>query len=343
MFQSLQSLRTALRRHLPHRGPPPGLHRIEPVEDAGWYRDEAAIMGTAITAELWADSQEQGAEALAAVMGEMRRIDEAMSPHKSGSELSRINREAFHRWVPVSGEMFGLLDRALQFSALTEGAFDISFAAVGRLYDYRAGTAPDEAALAAALPGVGWRHLELDALMHAVRFHHPATCIDLGGFAKGHAVDRAATELKRLGIGHAFVSAGGDSRVIGDRRGRPWQLGVRDPRREGQLVAVLPLEEVSVSTSGDYERCFERDGERVHHLLDPATGRPAQGARSVTVLAPDGLTAEALSKTAFVRGPQAGLALIERVPGVDAVIVDAQGVLHRSSGLLLDTASEQLP
>lgn len=346
----LASLRRALKRHLPHRGTPasqgaPDAARTEPFADseAGWVRDEAAIMGTAITVELWADSAEQGAEAVGAVMAEMHRIDAAMSPHKPNSELSRINRDAPHQWVTLSGEMFGLLERALQFSALTDGAFDISFAGVGQLYDYRAGRVPDAKALADALAGVGWHHIELDALMHAVRFHHPRTRIDLGGFAKGHAVDGAARELRRLGIAHAFLSAGGDSRVIGDRRGRPWSLGVRDPRAEDQLVAVLPLEDVSVSTSGDYERCFIRGGERVHHLIDPATGRSARGARSVTVMAPDGLTAEALSKTVFVRGPQAGLALVDRVPGVDAVVVDIDGQLHRSSGLMLEPAPQELP
>ena len=350
----LDNLRSAIRRHWPQTGGLPQmlLGRIEPFSDsaaesvsdsAGWVRDEAAIMGTAISVELWAESAEHGAEAVGAVMREMQRIDAAMSPHKETSELSRINREAPHGWVPLSGEMFGLLERAQQFASFTGGAFDISFASVGRLYDFRAGVAPDLAALRAALPGIGWRHIELDGLMHAVRFRHSATRIDLGGFAKGHAVDRAAIELKRLGVRHAFISAGGDSRVIGDRRGRPWSLGIRDPRREGQLVAVLPLEDVSVSTSGDYERCFMRDGERVHHLLDPASGRPARGARSVTVLAPDGLTAEALSKMVFVRGPEAGLRLIERVAGVDAVVVDADGRLHRSSGLMAEPAPLPMP
>jgi FAD:protein FMN transferase len=346
----LDQLRSAIRRHLPPSGKllqrVPGFAASfadSSAEGAGWVRDEAAIMGTAISVELWADSAEQGAEAVGAVMREMHRIDAAMSPHKAGSELSRINREAPYGWVSLSGEMFGLLERAQQFASLTGGAFDISFASVGRLYDYRAGVAPDAAALRAALPGVGWRHIELDGLMHAVRFRHSATCIDLGGFAKGHAVDRAAVELQRLGVRHAFISAGGDSRVIGDRRGRPWSLGIRDPRAEGQLVAVLPLEDVSVSTSGDYERCFMRDGERVHHLIDPASGRSARGARSVTVLAPDGLMAEALSKMVFVRGPSAGMRLIERVPGVDAVVVDADGRLHRSSGLMTQPSPLPMP
>jgi thiamine biosynthesis lipoprotein len=158
--------------------------------------------------------------------------------------------------------------------------------------------------------------------------------IDLGGFAKGHAVDNAAAILRRRGIAHAMVSAGGDSRVIGDRRGRPWTIGIRDPRRPGEVAAMLPLEDVSISTSGDYERYFDADGTRFHHLIDPATGKSPRGIQSVTILADDGLTCEALSKIVFVLGVERGMALVESQSGVDAVVVDAAGALHFSSGLM---------
>jgi FAD:protein FMN transferase len=158
--------------------------------------------------------------------------------------------------------------------------------------------------------------------------------IDLGGFAKGHAVDRCIAILRQRGISHAMVAAGGDSHVLGDRRGRPWMIAVRDPRREDGMVAVLPLQDAAVSTSGDYERFFEKAGVRHHHLIDPRTGRSATGARSVTIVADDGLTTEALSKTVFVLGVERGLALINSLPGVDAVVVDASGQLHYSAGLL---------
>jgi thiamine biosynthesis lipoprotein len=158
--------------------------------------------------------------------------------------------------------------------------------------------------------------------------------IDLGGFAKGHAVDRAAAILRGHAIRHAVVAAGGDSYVLGDRRGRPWNIAVRDPRRPDQVVAVLPLEDVAMSTSGDYERFFERDGERFHHVIDPKTGRSAHGLRSVTILAEDGLTSEGLSKSVFVKGLAEGMRLVESQEGVDAIVIDAEGVLHYSSGLL---------
>jgi len=299
-----------------------------------WLKREESIMGTAIAVELWAEEQAGGEAAITAVMDEMRRIDRTMSPHKEDSELSIINRDAGRRPVPVSAEMARLIVRAAEFSELSGGAFDITYAAVGHLYDYRNRIRPSDAELAAARAAVGWRHLVLDSHAGTVRFTRPGMRIDLGGFAKGHAVDNAAAILRRRGIAHGMVSAGGDSRVIGDRRGRPWTIGVRDPRRPGQVAAVLPLEDVSISTSGDYERYFDAEGTRFHHLIDPATGKSPRGIQSVTVLADDGLTSEALSKIVFVLGVERGMALVESQSGVDAVVVDAAGALHFSSGLL---------
>ena len=311
----------------------PGLHSR--TADAGWMKREEAIMGTAITVELWSDDAAAGAAAIESVMAEMHRIDRAMSPYKADSELSRINRDACSAPVLLSDEMTSLLARAEAFARLSGGAFDITYAAVGQLYDYRARTKPSDDALARARQAVGWRHLVLDQQARNVRFARPGMRIDLGGFAKGYAVDNAARILRTHGIGHAMVGAGGDSRVIGDRRGRPWTIGIRDPRRaSGEMVAVLPLVDCSISTSGDYERYFDEGGERFHHLIDPATGRSPSGVHSVTVLAEDGLTCEALSKTVFVLGADEGLALLSTLPGVDAVVVDSNGRLHCSAGLL---------
>jgi len=300
----------------------------------GWFKREEAIMGTAITVELWSEDRAAGESAIDAVMAEMHRIDRAMSPHKPDSELSRINRDAASAPVSLSAEMARLLERANDFATLSGGAFDITYAAVGQLYDYRQRTRPSDAALAHARSLVGYRGLILDMAARTVRFEREGMRIDLGGFAKGHAVDNAAQILRHRGIRHAIVSAGGDSRVIGDRRGRPWTIGIRDPRRPGEMSALLPLEDTSISTSGDYERYFEADGERFHHLIDPATGRSPRSVHSVTVLAEDGLTTEALSKCVFVLGVEKGLRLIESQRGVDAVVVDACGALHYSSGLL---------
>ena len=301
---------------------------------SNWYSGEQAIMGTAVQVTLWSDTRATADAAIAAVMAEMHRIDHAMSPYKPDSELSRINREAAAAPVALSREMLDLLTRAMEFSRRSDGAFDITYASAGHLYDYRERIKPGQAQLDAARQAIGYQHLVLDRAAGTLRFAHPGTRIDLGGFAKGHAVDRSTAILQRHGIAHAVVSAGGDSRVLGDRRGRPWNIAVRDPRKPGDVVAVLPLEDVAISTSGDYERFFEQDGERFHHVIDPRTGKSAASVRSVTILANDGLSAEAWSKSVFVMGVQRGLALVESLPDVDAVVVDAEGTLHYSSGLL---------
>lgn len=290
-------------------------------------------MGTAIGVLLWCEERAAGEAAIGAVMAEMHRIDAAMSPYKPDSELSRINREAARDAVPVSAELFSLIERSLHFSRLSGGAFDITYAAVGHLYDYRRGVVPSDDEVARARAAVGYTGLLLDARARTVRFASDGMRIDLGGFAKGYAVELGAAALRRFGIAHGIVSAGGDSRLVGDRRGRPWTIGVRDPRRQDGVAAVLPLEDVAVSTSGDYERYCEIDGVRHHHLIDPRSGRSPSSVRGVTVVAGDGLTSEALSKTVFVLGAQEGLRIVEALPGVDAVVIDAGGQLHYSSGL----------
>lgn len=318
------------KRSAAHTAPP----AVVAAPQGAWHHRDEAIMGTAIRVELWAEDERDAQSAITAVMDEMHRVDHAMSPHKPASELSRINRDAAREAVPLSEEMYRLIARAIEFSRFSDGAFDISFASVGNLYDYRAGTEPTAEALARGRAAIGWRHLILDAKTRSLRFAREGMRIDLGGFAKGHAVDNGVAILAALGMSNAIVTAGGDSRVLGDRRGRPWTIAIRDPRRVDGIVALLPLEDTAISTSGDYERCFERDGVRHHHLIDPRTGRSADTVRSVTILAPDGLTTEALSKTVFVLGVERGLQLIETLSGVDAVVVDANGVLHYSSGLL---------
>ena len=310
----------------------PFLAGIAPVQ-AQWLSREAAIMGTAIRVELWAQDKAGGEAAIDAVMDEMRRIDREMSPYKPESELSRINREAADHAVPISAEMFDILSRSIEFSKLSDGAFDITFSSVGYMYDYRRHIKPTDEKIRQALPGINYRHLQLDKRKQTVKFARPGVRIDLGGIGKGYAVDKCIALLKQRGITQALVTAGGDSRVLGDRGGRPWVVGIRDPRRKDNVVAVIPLIDSAISTSGDYERYFEADGVRYHHILNPKTGRSATGVHSASVIGPDATTTDGLSKPVFILGPEKGLKLIESIPGVDAVIIDDAGRMHYSSGL----------
>lgn len=301
--------------------------------NAEWHHREAAIMGTRIAVEAWHEDAAAAEAAIDAVIAEMRRIDELMSHYKPESQLSRVNREAAAGPVRVDPELAQLIARSLEFSELTGGAFDISYASVGYLYDYRDHRRPTEQQIRDALPGVNWRHIEVDPAESTIRFRRPGMRIDLGGIAKGHAVDRSIAILRARGIAHATVTAGGDSFVLGDRRGRPWVIGIRHPDDAQRVIARIPLEDAAISTSGDYERYFDEGGVRYHHIINPKTGRSATGVRSVTIIAPTSTLAEGLTKGVFILGPERGIALAESQPDVDAVIVRDDGRVFYSKGL----------
>lgn len=304
------------------------------VATAEWYTNEQAIMGTVVRTELWSDDPLTAAEAIRLVNEEMHRIDRSMSTYKPDSEISRINRDAAKNPVTISAELLDIIARGIEMSRLTHGAFDITYASVGQLYDYRAGVRPDEKQIAATLPAISYRFVELDLVERTVFFARQGVRIDLGGIAKGYAVERGAGILRAQGIAHGLVSAGGDSRVLGDRRGAPWIVGVRDPRNSDRVVARLPLIDEAISTSGDYERFFEEDGVRYHHIISPATGHSASEVRSVTIIGPDATMTDGLATSVFVMGVDNGLQLIDSLDDFEAVIVDKHGRLHRSGGFL---------
>jgi thiamine biosynthesis lipoprotein len=266
-------------------------------------------------------------------MENMRRIDRLMSHYRPDSQLSQINIHGADGPVVVDPELFELIRTSIHFSEISEGAFDISYASVGYLYDYARHLRPTEKEIVAALPGVDYRNLVLDAPRHAVGFARPGMRIDLGGIAKGYACDRGVEILQRYGIRNAIVTAGGDSRLLGDRRGRPWVVGIRHPDDKNRVVLSMPLSDVGISTSGDYERYFDEDGVRYHHIIDPKTGHSPSGVRSVTIIGPTATDTEGWSKTVFIKGPVEGLRLIEQYPGLDAVIVDKDGKVWYSKGL----------
>ena len=300
---------------------------------AEWHAREEAIMGTRIAVEVWHEDAAAAEAAIDAVIAEMHRIDALMSVYKPESQLSEVNREAANRPVEVAPELASLISRALEFSELSGGAFDITYASVGYLYDYRDRRHPTDAQIRAALPAINWRHVVVDPAASMVRFLRPGVRIDLGGIAKGHAVDSSIAILAARGITNATVTAGGDSRILGDRRGRPWVVGIRHPDDRSRVIARIPLEDAAISTSGDYERYFDEDGVRYHHIIDPKTGKSPHGVRSVTVIAPSSTLAEGLTKSVFIMGPERGLALVESQADVDAVVVTAEGKVLYSKGL----------
>jgi thiamine biosynthesis lipoprotein len=302
--------------------------------NAEWHGDAIDLMGTRVSVELWHDDAVEAEALVLAVLDEYRRIDFLMSTYRPDSEISRVNSEASGRPVHVGSELFGVVERSLELSAASRGAFDISYESVGYLYDFRAHARPDKRQIQSGLAAIDYRLIELDRAASTIKFAKNGMRINLGGIAKGYAVARGAELLVSRGVQHALLNAGGDTRVLGDRRGTPWIVGIRNPRSADAVVTRLPLVNEAISTSGDYERFFEEDGRRFHHIINPSTGEPTEGVLSVTVIGPDSTTTDGLSTTLFVLGVEAGMELIESFAEFEAVIVESNGQLHFSSGLV---------
>ncbi|MFO1504514.1 MAG: FAD:protein FMN transferase [Steroidobacteraceae bacterium] len=300
---------------------------------AEWLYREESIMGTRCAVELWATDRNAGNAAIEAVFADMRRIDALMSTYKPDSEVSRVNDNAAKEPVAITAELFGLLQTSVQYSGLSKGAFDITYASVGYLYDYRQHFHPDEKTIAAALPSIDYRQLRLDPVKRTVAFGKPGMRIDLGGIAKGYAVDRGIQILKDRGFTHSMVNAGGDTRVSGDRFGKPWIVGIRHPDRKDEIAMRIPLVDAAFSTSGDYERFFDEGGVRYHHIIDPKTGHSPHAVRSVTVIASNATRTDGLTKTVFILGPKDGIDFINSLPDADAIVIAADGKVSYSKGL----------
>ncbi len=326
---------------------------------AEWFHKTWPIMGTKTGARFWLDApnfsdpaqqsealkaqQQKAQKLLELVRQEMHRIDVIYSPYIDTSALSKINAAAASTPQLLSQEFAALVDKALWVSQASDGAFDITYASVGHLYDYRNKIAPGDEDISKTLPAIGSDRLMWDRKNRTLAFTHPLVKIDLGGLAKGYAVDRGADILRNHGIKHGSVNAGGDTALIGDNRGRPWFVGIKNPRLTGeeknwqeQQVLKLPLINEAISTSGDYERFFidEQNGNRVHHIINPKTGKSSNGLISVSVFGPQGINTDPLSTAIFVMGVEKGLNLINSIQSYEAVLITDTGKVLYSDGLV---------
>jgi len=311
---------------------------------AEWTGESRPMMGTEITVYLWHDDVAAGNAAVEAVFTEVARIDNLMSTYKEESLLSKINREAADGPVPAGDELYRLILRSLDISVITLGAFDVTYDSVGQHYDFRERQHPDAETIEQELGNIDYRFVKMHADTQSIEFAQKGVRINLGGIAKGYAVEQGVHILRQRGVRHAIVTAGGDSRLLGDRRGKPWVVGVRDPRKEGEVAVRIPLENDAISTSGDYERFFDEDGIRYHHIIRPETGLPADGVHSATIVGPDAVITDALSTSVFVMGVDQGLRLIATLPDYEGIVIDASGRMFYSDGLrppdLPDVVSE---
>jgi|FLOH01.1.fsa_nt_gi FAD:protein FMN transferase len=290
-------------------------------------------MGTDVTIEAIGDDAATLDRVLASAEVELRRVEDVMTSWRD-SPLTRLNKKAGQGPQPVSAELAELIGRGLAVGELTQGAFDITFASVGKLWDFKAKppVIPSAETIAEALQAVGYSKVELDLEKLTVALPE-GTQLGLGGIAKGYGVDRAMKVLLDAGIQSGVVNAGGDMKVLGTKFGHPWRIAIKHPRVRDEVIAMIPLANTCMVTSGDYERFFEVDGKRYHHILDPRTGSPATGAMSSTVIAPDAAFADALATALAVLEPQVGVQIVEKLPRVECLIVGMDGTIYRSTGL----------
>ena len=298
-------------------------------------------MDTQVTITAVSRSGDSAEKAIDAAFSEIEKIESLTNFYAAGSEISLINKNAGISAMKVSPEVLEVIGKALSVSEMTDGAFDVTIGAVTRLYDFHKKISPEESILRKNLSLVNYRDVTIDRLASTIFLKKKGMLIDAGGIAKGYAADKAVTALRKMGILSGLVAIAGDIKAFGQKPdGKPWQIGIRNPRAENMeddIMATLPLSDMAISTSGDYERFFLVGGVRYHHLLDPETGSPAGGCRSVTVIANEAAFADSFATAVFVLGPEKGIKVLDAA-GFDGLIVDSEGKMHFTAGMRKNVA-----
>jgi len=300
-------------------------------QSSNLFKHHQVAMGTMIEIILMGDDEEAANKAALQAFQEMKRIQTLMSPWIDSSDVTRINRSAGKEWVKVSPETLEVIKKAKEISELSEGKFDITVAPLVDLWR-KAGekkAPPSREDVKGKLDLVNFKKIEIDP-KGKVFLKKEGMAIDLGGIAKGYAVDKAFNVLRSLGYKNLIVNAGGDLRVGGTKNNQPWSIGIQNPREPESILTRIPLFDVAVATSGDYQKFFTYQGKRYHHICNPKTGFPTEGCQSVTIVTKDCIAADGLATAIFVLGPEKGYALCQKLDGVDCLIVDKEGKIIRS-------------
>jgi thiamine biosynthesis lipoprotein len=303
------------------------------VEEDSGYR---LVMGTFAHLKAIAKDNRTAMKCLDTAFAELQKVDKLMSDYKSDSEISEVNRDAFKRAVEVSKSTFEVLQKSVEFSRLSEGAFDITIAPLGELWRTAAesNSVPTEEEMGVARSKVGYEKLILDANEMTVRFTVDGMKLDLGGIAKGYAIDRAIEAMQAGGAVGGMVDVGGDIRCFGlpPKGKKTWRIGLQNPAETDsdeetlaggteQVLMVLKLTDAAIATSGGYRRFVLIEGKRYSHIMNRDTATSAEGLSSVTIISKSAINADALATSVSVMGPEKGLALIEKIPDTEAILI----------------------
>ena len=291
-------------------------------------------MGTVVEITLVGVDEEAANKAALQSFQEIKRIEHLMSPWIDSSDVTRINQSAGKEWGKVSPETLRVIKKAKEISELSEGGFDISVGPLTQLWRMarEKGIPPPAEELKQKLGLVNFRNVMIDQ-EEKVFLKKRGMSIDLGGIAKGYAVDRAFEVLRTLGYKNLIVNAGGDLRVGGSKLDQPWSIGIQDPRSSEKIMATVTISDSAIATSGDYEKFFIYQGKRYHHIFNPKDGLPSDGCQSVTIICKEGMVADALATAVFVLGPEKGYVLCQKLKGVDCLIVNKEGKIILAPGL----------
>lgn len=298
------------------------------------FKHHQVAMGTMIEIILMGGDEEGADQAALQAFQEIRRIQTLMSPWIDSSDVARINRSAGKEWVKVSPETMEVIKKAKEISELSEGGFDITVAPLVDLWREarEKKTPPSVEDVKGKLDLVDFKKIGIDP-KGKVFLKKKGMAIELGGIAKGYAVDKAFNVLRSLGYRNLIVNAGGDLRVGGTKNNQPWSIGIQSPREPESILTRFPLSDAAVATSGDYQKFFIYQGKRYHHICNPKTGFPTEGWQSVTIITKDCMAADGLATAIFVLGPEKGYTLCQKLDGVDSLIVDMEGKIIRSPNL----------
>ncbi len=302
----------------------------------GTYSMSENHMGTVFSLITADDLDEQKIKAaFKAAFEVISEIEKLASTKDPNSGISKINANAGIKPVKVDPRLFDMISRAIEVSRLTNGAFDITFAALADLWNFKSVpfVVPKDEEIKKRLPLIGYQNIVLNDADKSVFLKKKGMKIGLGGIAKGYAADLATMTLEKHGLSNFIIYAGGDLMVRGIKGDREWKVGIQDPFHPDQYFAVMPVSNKAVVTSGDYEHAYEVNGKYYHHIIDTKTGYPSTECHQVTVVADYATYADALCTGFFVLGPNVAIPIIERMPGVDAVMIDMEGNVYVTSGL----------
>ncbi|MGI4739775.1 MAG: FAD:protein FMN transferase [Janthinobacterium lividum] len=311
------------------------------------YTREAHLMGSHFTFTAVSSDDSLAWRALRAGLRETQRIDHLCSYWDSTSQVVKVNRMAGVRPVVVDQEVFDLIQRTLKISQLSGGAFDVTFASSDKIYQFDKqahASLPDSATVRNSVRRIGWQKVRLDVATHSVFLPEKGMRINLAGILQGYGVRRAQEIMKRMGIAGGLINGSGDVYCWGQQPdGSAWRIAIGDPARPNTVSSWLTVSDLAVVTAGNYEQYFTVGGRYYGHIINPHTGYPATGLRSVTIICSDVELADALDDAVFVLGPVDGLALINRLKGVSCTLIDDRGQTLVSKGMQLNAYHSAAP